>query len=1033
MTRERGRIFAAVLALALAFAPAVASAQGVGRVTGRVVDQATNAPISQAQIVVVGTTLGARTNEQGEYTLVSVPAGQQQLRVLRLGYGSVTRPVTVVAEQTTTANFSLEEQAIALDVVVVNAVTGQEQRTREVGANISDIALEDVNQAALTKFSDVLAGRTAGVSMQGVAGTTGTAQRIRIRGANSLSLSNEPLIFVDGVLMSNSQRTGDPDYFYTGGQSVSRLNDISPETIEKVEVLKGPAASALYGTAAANGVILITTKRGQAGKTTWSAFAEAGSISDETDYPDNIIAYSVTPGFENSPVTVSYGGGTDFWDFDARTPCYNVDAADGLCSQDSVFRFNSLRDGRLTPFSTGYRTKYGVSASGGTDRATYFLSGELADERGVIKYNTQDGINLRANLTAQLTEKFNVNFTSGFIRNELVLNANDNSIFSPLINGLLGSAVFYENLTGATDAQPEEPLNYGFGFSSDELSNYPLNIQTDRVIAGLNGTYRPTSWLLGNVNVGMDVAGVHTNETLQPGVLPIDEATAAGLRASERGNDEQYTANTSLKGTWALGEAWTTSSTAGGSYQRVQFESTRCYGVGIITGTSSCGGTAREFAVDEDFAEVITIGAFFEQQFAWNDRLFLTASVRGDDNSAFGQDFGFVTYPAASASWVIAEEPWFPEYNFLSSLRLRAAFGTSGLRPNFRDAVTLYEPIAVQVGAGDVPGASLFATGNPNLKPEKTTEWEGGFDLSMFDDRLGFDFTYYHKRSKDALIERRLAPSLGLTPDYFENLGSVRNSGIEAQLRAVAVNTERTNLTFTFNATTLSNEVEELGEGVEPIIFNRGKQRHQEGLPAGAFFFQPITWSDADNNGLIGYDEVEVADEGIYIGPSLPTRMFSLTGDLTLFQWVRVSTLFDYRGGNYTINDTESFRCEIGQFSYGERGCVGNADPNASLFEQARWVGYLNGSDFGYIEKADFLKWRELAVTLSAPEQLTTRWDALRGASLTLAGRNLATWTDYTGLDPEINETGGLSNFTQGEFNTQPPVRYLTARLNFTF
>src|SRR5688500_12608377 len=352
MTRERGRIYAAVLALALAIVPAVASAQGVGRVTGRVVDQATNAPISQVQVVVVGTTLGARTNEQGEYTVVNVPAGQVQLRVLRLGYGSVTRPVDVVAEQTTTANFSLEEQAIALDVVVVNAVTGQEQRTREVGANISDISMDDGNQAALTKVSDVLAGRTAGVSMQGVAGTTGTAQRIRIRGANSLSLSNEPLIYVDGVLMSNSQRTGDPDYFYTGGQDVSRLNDISPETIEKVEVLKGPAASALYGTAAANGVILITTKRGQAGKTVWNAFVEGSSIEDVADYPDNIIAYEVLPGMEGEPVTVSYGGGTDFWNYDARDPCYTLEMLAGACSQDSVFRFNPLKDSRLSPFST---------------------------------------------------------------------------------------------------------------------------------------------------------------------------------------------------------------------------------------------------------------------------------------------------------------------------------------------------------------------------------------------------------------------------------------------------------------------------------------------------------------------------------------------------------------------------------------------------------------------------------------------------------------------------------------------------------
>ena len=1030
MTRERGRWFAAALALALAFVPAMVEAQGVGRVTGRVVDQANNAPIAQAQIVVVGTTLGARTNDQGEYTLVSVPAGQAQLRVLRLGYASVTRPVTVVADQSTTADFALQEQAIALDVVVVNAVTGQEQRTREVGANVSDISVEDIPQASLTKFADVLAGRTAGVSLQGVAGTAGTSQRIRIRGANSLSLSNEPLIFLDGVQVSNSSRLGDADAFGVGGQDVSRLNDINPDDIQKVEVLKGPAASALYGTAAANGVILITTKRGQAGRTTWNVYAEGSRITDETDYPSNYLPLQIdVPG---EPLVVAYGGGVDFFNFDAYTPCFNFDAADGLCAVDTVLTMNSLRDSRLTPFSTGHQQKYGLNVSGGGERATYYLSGEIEDEQGVISYNDLTQANLRANLQAQVSEDFNLTLTSGYVKNQLALNSNDNSIFSPLINGLIGPAFFYPNNTGTPGVTNE--FNYGFGFGIDQLANLTTDQDTDRFTLGLNGNYRPLSWLVANANLGLDLSSGNTSETLQPGLLPIAASYVAGFRQSERASNYLYTGNTSLQGSFVLTPSITSTTTLGGSYQRSLLESTRCYGVGIISGTATCGGTAREFDVDEDFSEIITVGGFLEQRFGWNDRLFLAASIRGDDNSAFGENFGFIYYPAASLSWVVIEEPWFPEVAALSNLRLRTAYGTSGLRPNFRDAITLFQPIPVTIGSGDVPGISLFSTGNEDLEPERTTEWEAGFDLGFLDNRVVFDFTYFTKRSRDALIERRLPPSLGLTETIFDNLGSIRNSGIEAQLQIAALQTEDYGVNFTLNASTLSNEVEELGEGVEDIIFNRGNQRHTEGKPAGAFFQPHVTYADANGDGLLSFDEVEIGDP-VYIGPSLPTRTFSLITDITLFEWIRVSTLFDYRGGNFQLNDTEQFRCQNGTFGYGERGCAATGDPSASLRSQAAFLASVsdNASNFLYIEDADFVKWRELAVTFSVPQSMTARWAALQGASLTLAGRNLKTWTDYTGLDPEINETGGDANFTQGEFNTQPPVRYLTARLNFTF
>jgi len=267
------RTLCASLLLALVSLPSGAQAQGRGEVTGQVTAAENGAAISGAQVRIAGTSRQTVTDAGGRYRLTAVEPGSYTLAVSVIGRAAGSRSVTVTAGQTTTQNFSLAASAVALEGVVVNAVTGQAERRREAGTNTSNISVADINRGPITKVADVLTGRTTGVTLQGVAGTTGTSQRIRIRGANSLSLSNEPLIYIDGVQASTSQGG-----IGVGGQQPSRLNDINPEDIENIEVLKGPAASALYGTAAANGVLLVTTRRGRAGRTVWRAYGERGTL-----------------------------------------------------------------------------------------------------------------------------------------------------------------------------------------------------------------------------------------------------------------------------------------------------------------------------------------------------------------------------------------------------------------------------------------------------------------------------------------------------------------------------------------------------------------------------------------------------------------------------------------------------------------------------------------------------------------------------------------------------------------------------------
>lgn len=1002
-----------------------AEAQQTGTVTGVVTDSTSGAPLIGAQMVVAGTNIGGLTDQNGRYLLTRVPAGDRQIRAVLIGYSQMTLPVTVVAGGSATLDFKLATTAIQLEAVVVSAATGREQRARELGTKVANIDTKNVNPATVSSVADVLEGKAEGVVMQDVNGTTGTSQRIRIRGANSLSLSNDPLIYLDGVQI-NTSYSG----FGVGGQEASRLNDINPNDIENVEIVKGPAASALYGTSAANGVILITTKRGRPGTTQWNAWVEGGRIKDITDYPDNWLTYQI-----NDASQPMFRASDNRFNSSAYPYCSNISAANGTCTQDGTLTFNTLKDPRTTPYSTGYNNRYGMSVRGGTEQVRFFVSGQLSDEKGVVKFNTQKQTNFRGNLDAQLSSNADLSLSLGYTGARLGLNNNDNSIFSPMINGLLGQAYFIP-------PNPDTPnlpngANYGFGYSVEELNALVVDNDADHYNSAVNMKWRPTSWFTVNANGGLDFTDEHDHRTLQPHMLPIAVSYTNGFRASQRTNTYIYQALVSGVANFQLRDNLLSTTTVGGSYTKNNRTDTYCYGSSLVPGTASCGTTSSLYSINEGFFEVKTVGAYVQQELAWRDKVFAAASIRGDDNSNFGSGVNLVYYPAASLSWVIGEESWFPRPSWMSNLRLRSAYGTSGQQPGFRNAVTLYNPTTVAVSTGDVPGVSLSSTGNDLLKPERTTEYELGFDTGFLQDRIGIDFTYFNKTSHDALISRRLPPSLGLTTSVFQNLGSIANQGTELTARLSVLQKKNIGLDINFTNSTLSNKVKALGQDVEPIIINRGLQRYEEGYSAGSFFQIPYTYNDANGDGKLSIDEVKLVgdpaagtDTAVYIGPSMPKWDRTISANLRLFDWLTVTTLFEGRGGHYTGNDTESFRCGY-RSSY---GCDAVADPNASLETQARFIAdrYL-GSAYGYVEKANFYKWRDFSVTVQVPRSISSRFSQLHGVRLTFAGRNLATWTNYTGLDPETVEGGGNANFSQSEFNTQPPARYFLLRLDYSF
>jgi TonB-linked SusC/RagA family outer membrane protein len=1032
--------------MAVLLAPRLASAQAVGAVSGVIVDQASQRPVADVQVSVAGSTRGTMTDAQGRYTIAAIPAGAQEIRARRVGYAPKSARVTIVAGQSATVNFSLPVALTQLQEVVVNAVTGQQQRREESGTNAGFIDASSLNQGAITKMADVLQGRVAGVNLQSASGAAGSSQRIRIRGANSLSLSNEPLLYVDGVLFSN-----DKGGFTLGGQDYSRLNDINPEEIENIEILKGPAASAIYGSSAANGVILISTKRGTSGRTRIGAYAEGSTSKDINKYPLNYAAlttidaskpyYEPDGGYLNVPAAIGPGAPYDICpNYRAAIPAIpagtTVNGATH-CNQDVLLSFDQFRDPRTTPFQTGTRGKFGANLSGGGEALTFFLSADKQREDGVLRPNTFDQTSARANFNARLGTNANAGIHTSYITNSTNRISSDNSIFSPLINGLLGTAQYIPGMESDTVSSAGNRYGSYFGYNTADQRKVQADQAVDRFVIGGTLNYTPLSWLRLNGNAGLDYFSRYDRQTINPNELPLAQSYILGFHQGQRSNSHNWTSNASATGTYSLTPSLQSTTTFGGAYQRQLVESAYCYGVGIPSGTRSCAATTSQFAVSEGYTDDRTISAFAAEELAYGDRLFLKGSIRADNNSGLAS--GLAYFPQVNVSYLISKESFFPQVAAISQLRLRAAYGQAGLRPGYGVTQTYYGATAVQSNNVEVPALVLTNTGNSKLKLERTTETEGGFDIGFLADRITAQYTAFRRNSKDALISVNLPPSSGLTGSVYQNLGSVTNSGQEFGLNATIVEMPNVRFEGRVTATTLHNNIDRLGENIAPIVFNRGAQAHREGYATGAFYALPLTYNDADGNGKLSRAEVTVDSSRIVpafglasLGPSLPTNTQGIGGDLTLFKNLTVSTLFERRAGNKQLNYTEYFRCRTQNANpfYGE--CAALSDPNASLASQAAFIGaqFLSATPYGYIEDATFVKWRELTVRYDVPQSLGNRFRALNGMSLSVSGRNLHTWTNYTGLDPEINESGGGSNFTQGEFNTQPPIRSITFRVD---
>ena len=543
----------------------------------------------------------------------------------------------------------------------------------------------------------------------------------------------------------------------------------------------------------------------------------------------------------------------------------------------------------------------------------------------------------------------------------------------------------------------------------------------------VNTSYQPLSWLTATTVAGLDYLNRYDNEVVAPnkvffGSLPD------GQRTSNPYQIYNYSANATLSAAFTPFSGIKSTTKVSGLFNKELIRGTQAFGAKLVAGTTSLSGTTARFAVAETNTDNKTASRLVREDLAFRDRIFLSGAVRNDKNSAFGQNFGSINYPSVTLSWVVNEEPFFPKTSFFNSLRLRAANGRSGQKPNFRDAITFVNAQAVTIAGTDQAGIVVGGTGNPDLRPERSRETEIGFEAGFFGERVGLEMTHYNKRTDDLLIAVPLPPSLGLTATQFQNLGTVRNSGNEYVVTAKVLDLDRAGFDLTFAGSTNDNVGISLGKlasraDIPPIIVNT-QQQHRKGLPLGSYFQRGITFSDANGDGIIARSEITLTDTAVFLGNPFPRVQYSITPELTLMKIFRVSALFDHKGKYKLFNNTRRFRCSFGN-------CQEAYDPKAPLADQAASIGISLGTDAGYIEDATFTKLRELAFSMKAPDSWVSAFGG-HNMELTVAGRNLHTWTKYTGFDPEINSTPG-ANFGTSDFLTLPPTRNWTVRLTTNF
>jgi TonB-linked SusC/RagA family outer membrane protein len=1057
-----------VLALTLVLASQVPLlAQATGSVTGRVVDATSLRPLANAQISIPGTGIGGLANGAGQYLLLNVPAGEHTIEVQLIGYGVERQTTTVQAGQSAVLDFELSRSAIELGEIVITGA-GQATERRRLGNTVEALNVAEIENAPVVSASEVLQARIPGVDVNTTGGHAGSGSEIRIRGVGSISQNNGPVIYVDGVRVDGGR--GD----FGSAAGASRLDDLNPESIARIEVLKGAAAATLYGTEASNGVIQIFTKRGQSGDSRWT-FTAGGGVATAIEEPmlaGFALAATPTPGRDLGTTTLNQYWGANNDPFEL----YTLDYTDLL-------------------FETGTYQEYALSNSGGNELMTYYLSGRYSKENGVLGgkdcvapngspsgssdcfrvpgFDIFEDIaevkQIDASLTFQPVENLRFEVATRYI--DRVTHPQDNT----------GGAVAMMQLSKVEEASPTNwtgtqlfsTIREGFLEFQEEA--------TDRFGGSINVGYSITPDLNLSLTTGLDVVRSVSLEGRPFGhaVDGFSNFTPDGIRTVANINRNDFTLD--LSGSWDtdLTSELSSSLVVGSQIlvsnrQRVQAEGEEFPGPGIdVVGGANIQRTA------EQIEKTVNNGIFAQEQLGFRNYLFVTVGARLDRHSAFGENADPAFYPKVSGSFVVSDLPGWDGLGPVSTLRFRAALGKSGLQPGSFDRFSTFAPSSSAFGPALLPSN----LGNPDLKPEVTTEWEAGLEAGLLDDRVAFEATYWNRKTKDLLIARPFPVSGGFQTAQLDNVGAMEAWGFDVGLSGVVYQSGSTSVELFGNGAYLYQEVTDLG-GILPIrqasLRNLGVIREgysPQSQFGGKLVDAPYPYNLGNNRPAteaemltflsnaswcpqVTYcntvEQIEARAMGVlglngtltdnFLGKSVPDWQGAFGTNVAVGDF-RLSTTFSYKAGNYYVtNHTMAFR--NGNPSIG-RNYPAPAENEAILrnpastpeqrLEAVKWFqenAYSLGSRLNGVNRvvpADFVRWRELSLTWDVPTDFANSI-GVESMSVTASGRNLKLWSKYQsygGIDPETVQQDNVHAGHDAHIIATPRRFGMSIRVNF--
>jgi TonB-linked SusC/RagA family outer membrane protein len=1010
-----GLALATALASTLFAATTAAQPAGTATLTGVVTDSTAGTPLANAEVFVDAADptarRGTRTGSNGRYTITGVAVGTQTVRVRLLGYGAAERRATLRAGETATLDFALTQRSAVLDQIVVTGTGGVTQR-RAVGNVIETVKAAEVMTVAPARNVEQLVGqRTPGLVVLPATGQVGTGAQLRVRSATSLSLSNDPIIYIDGVRMNASATSANRGPAQRGGAGASRLNDVNPEDIESIEILKGPAASTLYGTEASNGVIQIITKRGASGKARWDFTTRQGTN------------WLMNPEGRAGML-------------------YGRNSATGQIDSVNLYRHEAELNGPI--FHNGRNEGYNLGVSGGTDAGRYYLSGSYDNDVGIVAWNWDRKFTGRANVDALVGGgKVRLQGNAAYIRDRVRLaqvGGIDVDPFSQLVWGT--PLTLNTGRRGFANTPPEE------------WSTVHSRADNDRTTMSLTAQHNPWSWLTQRLVTGLDV-NAESNSLLYPrqtGEFATFLGSAGlGTKNVFRVHNTILTLDYSANGKYAWRDLELTSTLGLQHYrneQSVISASANTFPATPITtvsgGTTTTGG--------ETFEANATVGLYVQQSMGWKNRRFLVLALRGDDNSAFGQDFKAAYYPKVSGSWVISEEPFFKAPG-VDNLRLRFAYGAAGAQPGTFDAARLYNPTT---GYQDQPGLVPATFGNPKLSPERSAELEAGFETQLLGNRLDLSYTHYNRTVTDAIVQAPLAPSIGYPGSQTINIGKVKGWGDELAANVRVFQGARFGWELGTQLAKNGNRIIDMGGVTSISVGGGGQAQHRTGFSLGDMFLYKVVSATIDPGVPAGYRDA-MCDGGtgrsglemggapvpcaqaprVLWGHTQPTWQAGVNSTVTLWRNLRLYARVDGNGGH--IQSNTEIRALHNQGS--TLPVIKRDDPVFLVYRSIE-------NDVVGTYDAGFLRLRELSASYALPNTLARRVGAA-GGTVSLAGRNLMMlWTAQDGWgtsrdgmitvplgnqhvwDPEIRAVGQFSNGFQ---TILPPTASVTATVRLSF